>query len=238
MGKAMTTKTTLLRGLSLAALTSLVAACGTVGKPLDAGGTVTAHPAALTGDYSGKNFSGTAVPVPDDWDIPGVPESNGKRPVWTALDNEQFLHIDGRCQESLAAHLPSWALTYAREMGWGALAVAVGEAGFAAAFPGADLVRYFLAGLGYGGIVYANNTRIQLNAAEKGIQGYCVTLKTFRAQQDYPGMVMDGWDVIPWNGPGHVSLPKVPRDADKAPAFHRPVMGDGTKELPPPFFQN
>lgn len=186
-------------------------------------------PAALSGDYSGKDFSGAFVMVPDACDIPGVPESDCKkaRPRWSSIEKKQVLHIDAHCQAELFQSLPDWAQAIAMEGGWSALAIAVGEAGFAAAFPGADTVRYFLGGLGFGFAAGANTGRYRQEGSEKAAVGYCVTLKVVRAQQRY--QILTGLDAVPWFGNSRTTLPKV---TDKADAPTLPYVEGGKLPMP------
>ena len=216
-------KKVLLLAVALAAV--VVTGCASIDG---GGGIIHHHPAAIKGDYSGKDFSGSFAMIPDDCNIPGVPASAcaKARPRWSQIEVDQVLHIDANCQVWLFKQLPPWAIKILSEGGWGALVTAVGETGFAAAFPGAKLVRYFLAGLGYSLPSWANNGRIETEQSQYSSAGYCATIKIRRAQKRYH--ILRGWDAIPVVG-GHTTLP-VPTDSVNSPQL--PYVRGGT--LPPP----
>lgn len=204
----------------LAIAVLLVGACST--------NTIKENPAALRGDYSGKDFSGTVAFVSVASDIPHVPSSRGKKPRLSQIEVDQFLHLDAHCQAELFKQLPGWAQAIAKEGGWSALAIAVGQAGFAAAFPGAEIVRYFLGGLGYGAVAGANTGRYRQESSEKGSMGYCVVLEMWAVQNRYPG-TLEGFLAVPWYGNGQTTLPKA-TDSTTAPTL--PYVGNS--RLPPP----
>ncbi len=192
-----------MKSLVLAAFAalSLLGGCASI----DAGGNLHKDPAALSGDYSGKDFSGSFAVVKLPANIPGVPESNGAHARWSDTEIQQVLYLDADCQKQLFEQLPGWAQAIAKEGGWSALAVAVGEAGFASAFPGAETVRYFLGGLGYGAAAGMNTGRYRQDGAEKGSIGYCVLLQAWEAKSRYH--ILQGINFVPWYGNGHTSLP-------------------------------
>lgn len=191
-------------------------------------GTIKPDPAALHGDFSGKDFSGAVAFVPVASNIPRVPASNGKKPRLSEVEIEQMLYIDAHCQTELFKQLPGWAQAIAKEGGWSALAIAVGEAGFAAEFPGAEVARYFLGGLGYGFFAGTNTGRYRQESSEKGSQGYCVVLQMWAVQNRYPG-TLEGFLAVPWYGNGQTSLPKA-TDSPTAPTL--PHVSNS--RLPPP----
>ncbi len=195
---------------ALAALTTL-SGCASI----DAGGNMCGDPAALHGDYSGKDFSGSFAVIRAAGDIPGIPASKGKRARWSKIEKEQVLYLDADCQQQLFEQLPGWAQALAKESGWSALATAVGEGGFASAFPGAEVTRYFLGGLGYGASAGLNTARYRQDSSEKGSLGYCVLLQIWETKNRYPGH-LEGINVVPWYGDGHTSLPDA-TDATTAP---------------------
>lgn len=185
---------------------------------IDAGGTIHKDPAALHGDYSGKDSSGSFAIIRDAGDIPHVPESNGKTARWSQVEVDQVAYLDAVCQQQLFEQLPGWAQAIAKEGGWTALAVAIGEGGFAAAFPGAEMARYFLGGLGYGAAAGANNGRIRQDSSEKVAVGYCVLLQVWDARNRYH--ILEGINVIPWYGNGHTELPGAENSSGKQPLRH------------------
>ncbi|PIR82970.1 hypothetical protein COU19_03095 [Candidatus Kaiserbacteria bacterium CG10_big_fil_rev_8_21_14_0_10_56_12] len=181
---------------------------------------------ALHGDYSGDGFSGAVAVVRLPGDIPHVPESRGKAARWSSVEMSQVLFLDADCQRQLYSKLPSWAQAIAKEGGWGALAVAVGEGAFVSAFPGADVVRYVLGGLGYGAAAGANTGRYRQDGAEKAAQGYCVMLNAWEAKQRYG--ILTGLNFVLWYGDGHTSLP--------APDNRGVLLPRTTDDPPTPFF--
>ena len=195
-----------MQNLRLAVFTALLLS-GLLGgcASIDAAGNLHKDPAALSGDYSGKDFSGSFAVVRLPEDIPGVPESHGAHARWSETEKQQVLFFDGDCQKQLFEQLPGWAQAIAKESGWSALAVAVGEGGFAAAFPGAEVTRYFLGGLGYGAAAGLNTGRYRQDGAEKGSIGYCVLLQAWEAKSRYH--ILQGINFVPWYGNGHTSLP-------------------------------
>lgn len=211
----------------LAALASLAAIILGACSAIDAGGTINEDPPALHGDFSGKGFSGAYAVIPAAGDIPHVPASKGKRARISQVEIDQILYLDGHCQSELFKQLPGWAQAIVKEGGWSALVVAVGQTGFASFFPGADLVRYFLGGLGYGFAAGTNTGRYRQDSSEKSSQAYCMILQAWDAKRRYPG-TLEGVQIIPWYGNGHIEAPKATSDA-KAPTLP-PVKGD---EMPP-----
>ncbi|MFA7302581.1 MAG: hypothetical protein WC030_02430 [Candidatus Paceibacterota bacterium] len=222
-------KTTFIQRVATLVATALLfglAGCAAI----DAGGTIRKDAAALHGDYSGEGFSGAVSVVRLPGDIPGVPESAGKTARWSQIEVEQVLYLDADCQRQLFDQLPGWAQAIAKEGGWSALAVAVGQVGFAAAFPGADLARYFLAGLGYGFPAGANTGRYRQDGAEKSAQGYCVVLNAWEAKKRYG--ILAGINFTPWHGNGHTTLPK----AQSAPATQPLPKATEVDDMGPPIF--
>ncbi len=204
-----------LRLIAVLAMLSL-AACSTINK----------DPAALHGDYSGKDSSGSFAVILAAGDIPGVPESKGKRARWSDTEVEQVLYLDADCQAQLYEQLPGWARAIVEEGGFSALAVAVGQVGFAAAFPGADLVRYFLGGLGYGAFAGANTGRYRQDSSQKAAVGYCVIMQIWEAKKRYG--ILEGVNAILWYGDGQSTIPKAINDR-KAPTLPRV----GGNDMPP-----
>lgn len=198
---------------------------------IDAGGNLHEDPAALHGDYSGKDFSGSFAVIRAPGDIPGIPASNGKRARWSPIEQKQVLYIDADCQKQLFEQLPGWAQALAKESGWSALATAVGEGGFASAFPGAEVTRYFLGGLGYGASAGLNTARYRQDSSEKGSLGYCALLNVWETKSRYPGN-LEGINIVPWFGNGHATLPDT-TDATTAPRLPH-VVGMGRAPLPQP----
>ncbi len=213
----------ILRGFfpATAVVALLLGGCST----LDAGGVSKKDPAALHGDYSGKDFSGT--------------ESNGNCPVWDETKVAQALSIDAQCQRSLYFKLPPDMQSYIREAGWGAFWTAVGEGLFSLPFPYTKVAQYALGGAGYGAAAYTNNTRIRIDSSAKSFQGYCDVMNTWSAQQDYPGKVLAGFNAILWTGHGDVPAPSVKDNAGLPAATKQytppaaTTTTDGTQ--PPPF---
>jgi len=196
---------------------------------IDAGGTIRKNPAALHSDYSGKDFSGSFATIRLPGDIPGVPESKGKRARWSQTEVEQVLYLDADCQRQLFEQLPGWAQAIVKEGGWSALVIAVGQGGFAAAFPGARMANYALGGLGYGFAAGTNTGRYRQDGSEKSAVGYCVVLNAWEAKKRY-GM-LQGINFTPWYGNGHSELPKPANDRN-APILP-PAMYNG----PPPQYR-
>lgn len=183
---------------------------------LDLGGTIKAEPAALKGDFSGKDFSGGYALVGAAADIPHIPESKGRRARWSQVEEDQVLFLDGHCQRELFKKLPKWAQAYAKEMGWKALAIGVGQGIFAAiAYPGIEIVRVVLAGMGYGAVIGADTARVRQDVGEKSSMATCMSYMVWDTRLRFPGN-LEGTYVVPWVGNGHVPLPET-KDAVTAP---------------------
>ncbi len=180
------------------------------------------------GDRGGK-FSGAYAVVPAAGDIPYVPASNGKQARWSKVERTQILYLDKYCQGKLFHQLPGWAQAIAKEGGWSALAIAVGEGGFAAAFPGADIVRYMLGGLGYGFTAGMNTGRYRQSTSEKSAQGYCVEQQVRDANHHYH--ILGGIEIIPWFGNGRTTLPKAADSSNKPMSGY--INGGGYMPFPP-----
>lgn len=207
---------------ALLAVTALfLGACSSVN-------TIREDPAALHGDYSGKDFSGAYALVRVAGDIPGVPESKGKKARWSQTEVNQVLYLDAHCQTELFKQLPGWAQAIVKEGGWSALATAIGEGGFAAAFPGAEVARYMLGGLGFGLATGANTGRYRQDSSVKGAQGYCVLLQVWEARNRYH--ILEGILPIPWYGNGETTLPKASDTAQTPTLPH--VTNSGAPPLP------
>ena len=138
-----------------------------------------------------------------------------------------MLHLDAHCQAELFKQLPGWAQAIVKEGGWSALAVAVGQGAFASAFPGAQVARYILGGLGYGAFAGANTGRYRQDGSEKGAMAYCMLLQTWESNQRYG--ILEGILIVPWYGNGQVELPKAADKVD-APTLPR-VSGRGRTPL-------
>ncbi len=194
-----------------------------------AGGTIHEDPAALHGDYSGKGFSGSVAVIRLPGDIPHVPESNGKRARWTQVERDQVLYLDADCQMQLYKQLPGWAQAIVREGGWQALATAVGQMALKIAVPELDVVRYALAGMGYGAPSGANTGRYRQDSSEKSAQGYCLIMNGWEAKKQYG--ILPGVNFIPWVGDGHSELPA----AESGGSGHG--LPKITNDEPPPFMR-
>ncbi len=177
----------------------------------------------------GNGFSGTYAVVPEAGNIPYVPESNGKQARWSNVELSQVLYLDKYCQEKLFPQLPGWAQAIVKEGGWSALVIAIGEGGFAAAFPGANIARYMLGGLGYGFAAGTNTGRYRQSTSEKAAQSYCVARQVQDAGQRYG--ILGGIEIIPWYGNGRVSLPKATDSVDQPST--RYLSQGGNIPLPP-----
>ena len=211
---------TALRLIAILAMAALLAGCG--------GGVqnIRENPAALRGDFSGKDFSGSYAVVLTAGDIPHAPDSKGKRGRWSQIEVDQVLYLDAYCQSELFKQLPGWAQAIVTEGGWSALAVAIGEGGFASAFPGAEVARFVLGGFGFGFATGANTGRYRQESSAKGAQGYCVLLQVWEAKNRYK--ILEGVHVVPWYGNGNTGLPKA-RDRTSAPRL--PYVPSG--QMPP-----
>lgn len=188
--------------VALAAMAALLlAGCGAGGME-----NIRKDPAALKGDLSGKDFSGSYAPIRAAGDIPHAPASNGKQARWSQIEVDQILYLDAYCQSELFKQLPKWAQAIAGEGGWSALATAVGEGAFASAFPGADVARYVLGGLGFGFASGANTGRYRQDGSEKGAMAYCMVLQIWEARNRY--QILEGISAVPWYGNGTTTLPK------------------------------
>lgn len=210
-----------LRGVAVSALMgfSLMACAGTIHENADG-----------TREY----FSGASVPVKLPPNIPGVPESatpdGGMKVRWATIEIDQYLYLDASCQDQLFNYLPGWAQAIVKEGGWGALATAVGEGAFASAFPGVEITRYVLGGLGFGAAVGANTGRYRQDGAEKASAGYCTTILVYLAQNKYG--ILEDVGAIPWYGNGRTTLPE-PTPGATIPARTAP-QGNRRPPLPPP----
>ncbi len=179
-------------------------------------------PAALHGDYSGKDFSGSVAFVLAPGDIPGIPESKGKRARWSPVEIEQTLYIDADCQSQLYLQLPGVMQALVKEGGWSALATAVGEGLFASVFPGAAVATYMRGGAGIGAATGANTGRYRQDSSVKGALGYCDVLNLWETKYRYPGH-LTGINAVPWYGNGQTTLPKA-KDSRDAPTLP-PIRG-------------
>lgn len=190
--------------IALAAITALLlVGCAT---------TIKEKPAALHGDYSGKDFSGSYAIIRAAGDIPHTPKSFGKQARWSQTEVDQILYLDAHCQSELFKQLPTWAQAIVQEGGWLALATAVGEGAFASAFPGADVARYVLGGLGFGFASGANTGRYRQDGSEKGAMGYCMVLQIWEARNRY--QILEGINAVPWYGDGTTTVPKATSKAE------------------------
>lgn len=165
---------------------------------------------------SEEGFSGTYAVVPAAGDIPYVPASKGKQARWSEVERTQVLYLDQYCQGKLFNQLPGWAQAIAKEGGWSALAIAIGEGGFAAAFPGAEVARYMLGGLGYGFAAGTNTGRYRQSTSEKSAQAYCVAQQVKDANHQYH--ILGGIEIVPWFGNGRTTLQKA-TDSKKPPTL-------------------
>lgn len=197
-------------GLAIVAMLAL-GACATTD-------TIKKDPAALKGDYSGKDFSGSYAVIATAGNIPHAPTSNGKQARWSATERDQLLYLDAHCQAELFKQLPGWAQAIVTEGGWSALAIAVGEGAFASAFPGAAVARYVLGGLGYGAFAGMNTGRYRQDGSEKSAQAYCVMMQVWDTRNRYH--ILEGINVIPWYGNGNTEMPKPTSDAKKPTLPH------------------
>lgn len=192
-------KYVLLRWIAILAMLFGIVGCGS--NPV-----INEKPAALGGDYSGKDFSGSYAVVMTASDIPGVPASKGKKARWSDEEVKQVLYLDAHCQAELFKLLPGWAQAIVKEGGWSALAIAVGQGAFASAFPGAEVARYILGGLGYGAFAGMNTGRYRQDSSEKSSMAYCMVLQAWDANRRYG--ILEGALIVPWYGNGQVELPK------------------------------
>ncbi len=197
--------------IGFAILAVMMAGCAGI----DAGGNI---------HKDGRNFSGTFAVVKLPGNIPYIPASNGKGARLSQIEIDQILYLDASCQQQLFEQLPGWAQAIVKEGGWSALVVAVGEYGFASAFPGVELVRYFLGGLGYGSAAGINTARIRQDGSEKAAQGYCVLLQVWELKKRYHAL--EGVSIIPWYGDGHVAAPKA-TDKTSTPTLSHVDVGNG-----------
>ncbi len=152
-----------------------------------------------------SGFSGAYAIVRAPGNIPGIPESNGKTARWSQIEVKQIDYLDLSCKEQMFKQLPGWAQAIAEESGWAALATAVGEYGFASAFPGVDTVRYFLGGLGYGAFAGINTARIRQDGSKKSSQSICVMQLIQDTNARYHAL--EGIYAVPWVGDGRTTLP-------------------------------
>ncbi|MDP2665526.1 MAG: hypothetical protein Q8P23_02700 [bacterium] len=163
-------------------------------------------PAALHGDYSGKDNSGSYAVIRARGNIPHVPESNGKQARYSQDEVDQILHFDADCQAQLYEQLPGTAQAAFKEGGWSAVATGIGEGLFAMAFPGAIIHQYVAGGAGIGAAIGANSGRYRQETSEMGALGYCMLLQAWDAKDRYH--ILEGINIVPWYGNGKVELPK------------------------------
>lgn len=210
-----------MRTLGLIAIlaTAVLAGCG-------GNSNIKENPAALHGDYSGKDNSGSYAVIRDRGNIPHVPESNGKQAKWSQDEVDQILHFDADCQSQLYEQLPGTAQAMIKEGGWSALATGIGEGLFAMAFPGAIIRQYIKGGAGIGAVTGANSGRYRQETSEMGALGYCVLLQAWNAKDRYH--ILRGLSIVPWYGNGKVELPKA---VDNTTAPTLPYVKSST---PPP----
>ncbi|MCR4275890.1 MAG: hypothetical protein NUV90_00700 [Candidatus Parcubacteria bacterium] len=209
--------------LASISLFGLISGCAT-----DIAGTIKKDPAALHGDYSGKDLSGAFAVIRAPGDIPHLPASNGKRARLSQIEIDQILYLDADCQAQLFEQLPGWAQAVVKEGGWGALATGIGEWAFASYFPGAVVSHYLQGGAVLGAVTGANSGRSRQETSAKGAQAYCVILQLYETKNRYPG-TLPGINVVPWYGNGDVGLQKS-TNATTDPTLS-PVRGN---QMPPP----
>ena len=183
-------------------LFGLLGGCAT-----DIAGTIKEDPAALHGDYSGKDLSGAFAVIRAPSNIPYLPASKDKEARLSDIEIAQILHLDADCQKQLFDQLPGWAQSVVKEGGWGALATGVGEWAFASYFPGAVVAHYLQGGAVLGAAGGANSGRARQESSTKSAQAYCMVLQLQETKNRYPG-TLSGINVVPWVGSGKVMVPK------------------------------